>query len=192
MEAKKIKLSALVGNNGQIEGLPKNPRFWDDHEVERLAESIRETPELAEARPMMVFKKGAKYIVLGGNLRLCAWRKLGVQEASCFVIPSDTPLKKLKEFVLKDNSSFGEWDTDELANKWDDLPLDEWGVDVSGIEGSSYEGKNTEVNTSDWSEDMTMKFKFEERELDFIHARFAGKDAKQELLKAVGYDGEQY
>lgn len=193
MEPKRIKISALVGNNGQIEGLPKNPREWDDSDVERLAESIQETPELAEARPMIVIKRESKYIVLGGNLRLCAWRKLGVKEASCFVLPEDTPIQKMKEIVLKDNSSFGSWDADELANKWDDLPLSEWGVDVAGLTvESSYDGKNTEINTSDWSEDMTLKLKFTEEEIAFVKSYFEGKDAKAELLKLMGYDGNEY
>ena len=35
-----------------------------------------------------------------------------------------------REFIIKDNASFGSWDMDALANEWDSQDLDDWGVDV--------------------------------------------------------------
>ena len=124
----KFKLSRLVMNTGQIPGLPKNPRQWTATDVDRLARSIQETPELLEARPLIVVEHGNKFVVLGGNLRLAALKKLGWDEAPCYLLPADAPVDKLKEIVIKDNGSFGQWDYDLLANEWDDLPLTDWGI----------------------------------------------------------------
>lgn len=126
----KLKLSRLVMNTGQIAGLPKNPRQWTQSDIDRLAKSIQETPELLDARPLIVVEHGNKYVVLGGNLRLAALKKLGWDEVPCFVLPSGAPVEKLKEIVIKDNGSFGEWDYDALANEWSDLDLSGWGTGV--------------------------------------------------------------
>ena len=128
METTKIDIKKIAQNTGQIAGLPANPRQWKKADVERLAKSIEETPELLEARPIIVMPHDGKYIVLGGNLRLAALKHLGWKDVPVYVLPEDTPIDKQKEIVIKDNGSFGEWDYDELANQWDDLPLADWGV----------------------------------------------------------------
>ena len=128
MEIVQIKCSQLLVNEGQVEGLPTNPRSWTKADIDRLARSLEETPELFEARPCIVYPYGDKYIVLGGNMRLTAAKKLKYKDVPCIVIPAETPIDKLKEIVIKDNGAFGAWDFDELANKWDDLPLTDWGV----------------------------------------------------------------
>lgn len=128
METRKIKLSDIQPNRGQIEGLPKNPRKWDREDLDRLKRSIEETPELMEARGLIVVEYEGKYVVLGGNMRYAAVKALGWKEATAHIIPEGTALQTLKEIVLKDNGQFGSWDYDELANGWDDLPLNDWGV----------------------------------------------------------------
>lgn len=35
-----------------------------------------------------------------------------------------------REFIIKDNVGFGDWDMDALANEWDAEELDDWGLDV--------------------------------------------------------------
>lgn len=130
----RLPIKQLQLNEGQIEGLPINPREWTSRDVALLAKSLEETPELYSARPMIAIANEDKYIVLGGNMRLSAFRVLGVAEVEVYVLPSDTPLRKLKEIVIKDNGAFGAWDYDELANEWDDLPLTEWGVPVWDVE----------------------------------------------------------
>lgn len=77
METRKIKISRLHINKGQIPGLPSNPRQWTKDEMERLKKSITETPELLEARGAIVYPWGGEYIVLGGNMRLSAAKELG-------------------------------------------------------------------------------------------------------------------
>lgn len=128
MDTQYIKINQIDQNKGQIAGLPANPRQWTRDDVERLAKSIEETPELLEARPLIAMPHDGKYIVLGGNLRLAALKRLGRKEAPVYVLPEDTPIDKQKEIVVKDNGAFGAWDFDMLANEWDDLPLLDWGV----------------------------------------------------------------
>ena len=128
METRRIKLTDLVLNEGQVTGLPTNPRQWTRAELENLKKSLQETPELLEARGILVYPWEGKYLVLGGNMRLSALKALKAKDAPCIVFPEDTPIDKLKEVVIKDNGSFGEWDFDQLANEWGDLPLTDWGV----------------------------------------------------------------
>lgn len=131
IDTRMISLDLLEQNTGQIEGLPANPREWTKKEVDALAKSLRETPELFEARPIIAVPHAGKYVILGGNLRYEGCLKNGDAEAPVCVLPKDTPVAKMKEIVIKDNGSFGAWDYDRLGNEWNDLPLPEWGVDMS-------------------------------------------------------------
>lgn len=128
MEITRIRLTDLEQNRGQVEGLPSNPRQWGKGELDDLVKSIRETPELLEARGLIVWPYDGKYIILGGNMRFSALREMNAVDAPCYVLPEDTPMEKLREIVIKDNGAFGSWDYDMLANEWDDLPLSGWGV----------------------------------------------------------------
>ena len=123
-----MKLSALEPNNGQIPGLPVNPRQWTRTDIDQLAKSLTETPELFEARPIIAVPHDGKYIILGGNLRYEASKANKAKEVPAIILPADTPVAKMKEIVIKDNGNFGDWDIDILANEWGDLPLNDWGV----------------------------------------------------------------
>lgn len=129
IEKKVLPLAKLELNNGQIEGLPANPREWTLTDVERLAASLKETPELLEMRCPIVVPFGDAFVTLGGNLRLAAARVNKATEMPCFVLEGASTAK-MKEIVIKDNGSFGKWDFDSLANEWDNMPLNDWGVDV--------------------------------------------------------------
>lgn len=128
METIRIKLKDIAPNKGQIPGLPANPRQWSRTEIDKIAKSLKETPELFEARPIIVMQYAGKFVILGGNLRYEGCKANKDVDAPCFVVPDDTPVEKLKEIIIKDNGSFGQWDYDALANEWDDLPLVDWGV----------------------------------------------------------------
>ena len=123
-----IPISHLAMNEGQVKWLPRNPRQWTQEQLDRLKDSIRETPELMEARGLIVAQHEGKYVVLGGNMRYAAVKALGWKDVSAHIIPQGTPVQTMKEIVLKDNGQFGSWDYDELANNWDDKPLNDWGV----------------------------------------------------------------
>lgn len=139
MEIVRLKMSALEPNTGQLEGLPINPRQWTKTDIDLLAKSLSETPELFEARPLLVVPHDGKFVILGGNLRYEASKQNKAKEVPAIIFPAETPVEKLKEIVIKDNGAFGDWDMDALANEWDDLPLADWGVPAwnpQGPEGS--------------------------------------------------------
>ena len=152
MEIVKLKLSALEPNTGQIPGLPINPRQWTKSYVDSLARSLSETPELFEARPLLVVPHEGKYVILGGNLRYEASKQNKAKEVPAIVFPENTPVEKMKELVIKDNGSFGEWDMDALANEWDDLPLSDWGVPA---------WESEEVKMPEGKEDLSDKIDFQ-------------------------------
>ena len=128
METQRIQLKRLKPNTGQIPGLPVNPRTWTRSEIDRIARSLKETPELFEARPIIVVPFQDEFVILGGNLRFEGCKANKDKDAPCIILPADTPVEKLKEIVIKDNGAFGAWDYDTLANLWDGLPLTDWGV----------------------------------------------------------------
>lgn len=128
METRKIDIRKVLPNEGQIPGLPSNPRQWKKAEMDLLKKSLQETPELFEARGILVYPLDGNFVVLGGNMRLAASKALKLKEVPCIVLPPDLSADKLKEIVIKDNGAFGAWDYDNLANEWSDLPLTEWGV----------------------------------------------------------------
>ena len=130
MRREKIDISRVRPNEGQIEGLPANPRTIKNERFKKLVKSIRELPEMTEARDLLVYPYGGEYVVIGGNMRLRAYRELGWKEVPCCVLPEDMPVEKLREITIKDNLPFGEDDWDLLANEWDSQELDDWGFDV--------------------------------------------------------------
>ena len=152
METIRIALKDLAQNTGQIPGLPANPRQWKKTEVDKIAKSLRETPELFEARPIIVTKYAGKFVILGGNLRYEGCKRNKDKDAPCFIIPDDTPIDKMKEIIIKDNGSFGEWDFDSLANEWGERPLTDGGAPV--FDGGGEEKQDEpEVVEDDFDED---------------------------------------
>ena len=125
-----INVSLLETNKGQIDGLPKNPRFIRDRRFEKLKQSITEAPEMLYLRELLVFPLKNKYVIIGGNMRYRACRDLGHEEIPCKILPTDTPIEKLREYSRKDNQEFGEDDLDLLANEWDPEELERWGFEI--------------------------------------------------------------
>lgn len=134
MQAQSIKITKLVGNTGQIEGLPKNPRFIRDDKFAKLVQSIKDDPEMLDLRELLVIPHGKEYVVIGGNMRLRAMIECGHKEAPCKVLDKATPPEKLRAYAAKDNVGFGEWDWDQLANEWDAVELADWGLDTPGFD----------------------------------------------------------
>ena len=154
MTIQQIPVSKLAPNKGQIEGLPANPRQWTQADIDRIAKSLKETPELFEMRPCIVYPHGDKFVILGGNLRYTGAKANKDKDVPCIVMPEDTPVEKLKEIVVKDNSSFGAWDYDALANEWDDLPLQDWGV-------PAWEEEKEPAEKKDLSDQIDYEYKLE-------------------------------
>ena len=129
-QIKDIDIKRLELNKGQVEGLPKNPRFIRDDRYKALVKSIEDAPEMLKLRELLVVENGNKFVVIGGNMRLRACKELGMETVPCKVLPADTPVAKLREYAIKDNNGFGEDDWDILANEWDAEELQEWGMEL--------------------------------------------------------------
>jgi site-specific DNA-methyltransferase (adenine-specific) len=135
----RISLSCLELNEGQIVGIPKNPRYLKGEEHDKLKKSLKDSPELLQYKPLMVYAaEGGKFVVICGNMRLRICQELhnegveGFDALPCFVLNKDVPIAKIKEYAIKDNVQAGNWDWDELANgDWEVEDLQEWGVDCS-------------------------------------------------------------
>lgn len=130
-----LPMSAIEINNGQLKGLPKNPRLVKNAKYDKLKESITNYPEMLSWRSLLVYPlDNGKYIIVGGNMRYRAMKELGHKEAPVFIIPKETPIEKIKAYTILDNNGFGEWDWDLLANEWDAAQLTSWGVDLPIME----------------------------------------------------------
>lgn len=135
----RINLSCLELNEGQIVGIPKNPRYLKGEEHDKLKKSLKSSPELLQYKPLMVYAiEGGKFVVICGNMRLRICQELhnegveGFDALPCFILNKDVPIAKIKEYAIKDNVQAGNWDWDELANgDWEIDDLQDWGIDCS-------------------------------------------------------------
>lgn len=120
-------LSALYPN-------PDNPRFIKDDKFKKLVKSVKEFPQMLEARPIVANADG---MILGGNYRYQAAKAAGLESVPVTTV--DFTPEQEREFVIKDNTSGGEWDWQALADKWDTEKLEEWGLDLPNFVDSSDE-----------------------------------------------------
>lgn len=105
---------------------PNNPRLIKDDKFKKLCQSLKDFPEMLELRPIVVNKD---HIILGGNMRYKAAKEIGLKEIPVKVADNLTPEQE-REFLIKDNTSGGEWDWEVLANEWDSEELEAWGLDL--------------------------------------------------------------
>ena len=178
-----LPLASLSQNRGQIEGLPSNPRQWTQTDIDRLAKSLQETPELFVARPLIVYPYAGEYIILGGNLRYEGAKKNKMKDVPVHILAEDLSLEKLREIVIKDNGSFGEWDMDMLANEWDDLPLKDWGVDIG-------EWKQVDVSPDDFGEEFSLPSGDKQpfQQMTFTLADMQAQEIKDALEEVKGLE----
>jgi ParB-like chromosome segregation protein Spo0J len=113
-----VKISRVIPNED-------NPRYIKEDKFKKLVQSLKDFPEMAAVRPIVVNKE---MVALGGNMRLKAMQEAGWKEVPVEIV--DWSEEKQKEFIIKDNVGFGEWDWDELANTWNAEELNEWGLDT--------------------------------------------------------------
>lgn len=127
---KNIPLSKLKAN-------PSNPRVLRDEKFAKLKKSIQDFPDMLNYRAIVaVTDADGKYMVLGGNMRLRALQDLGIKEAPVMLADHWTEEQR-REFIIKDNVGFGEWDWDALANEWDGEQLADWGLEAPGFDVSA-------------------------------------------------------
>lgn len=134
-----IDITRLEYNDGQLEGISKNPRYLKESEHDKLKKSLTDSPEFLEYKPLMVYAMdNGNYVTICGNMRLRVANELRLDGHSefdtipCVILKADTSIEKIKEYAIKDNVQAGNWDWDELANgEWETDDLQNWGVDCS-------------------------------------------------------------
>lgn len=129
---------------------PNNPRLIKDDKFKKLVQSIKDFPEMLNIRPIVV---NQDMVILGGNMRYKACKEAGLKEIP--VIVTDLSEEKQREFLIKDNTSGGEWDFAMLANEWDTEELSEWGLDVPSFDPDVDYSILDDEDLSDQLEDMT-------------------------------------
>lgn len=144
MKKERIEVSTakLLLNTGQLDWLPANPRQWTREDLDKTKASIERDPDFLEDRPILIVAFEDKFVVFGGNLRTSAAKELKrkTMPAMFYTPETDEDRETVKRRAILDNGSFGAWIFDALANKWDNMPLNDWGVpvwdtkEVTGIE----------------------------------------------------------
>jgi ParB-like chromosome segregation protein Spo0J len=132
----------------EIKPNPNNPRVIKDDKFKKLVKSLQDFPDMAKVRPIVV---NTDMVVLGGNMRLKAMKEAGWKEVPGEVV--DWPDDKQREFIIKDNVGFGEWDWEMLANEWDVEQLDDWGLDVPDFK--------QELDINDLSDEVKTDYRVE-------------------------------
>jgi len=133
-----IKISDIKPN-------PNNPRQIKDDKFKKLVQSIKDFPEMLSLRPIVV---NDEMVVLGGNMRLKACKEAGLKEVP-IIKASELTEDQQREFIIKDNVGFGEWDWDSLANEWDAEQLGEWGLDLPVNFGTELEAEEDDFEVSE-------------------------------------------
>ena len=141
VEVKTLKLSKVKLN-------PDNPRRISERDMDRLVKSLREFPDMMKLREIVVDET---MTVIGGNMRVLALRKMGIQEATAKICKGLTAEQK-REFVIKDNAAFGEWNMDSLANAWGDLPLTDWGIKMPEDWGKPIPEENKAIDEANMAD----------------------------------------
>ena len=129
---------------------PNNPRIIKDDKFKKLVQSIKDFPEMLNIRPIVV---NQDMIILGGNMRYKACKEAGLKEIP--IIKTNLSEEKQREFLIKDNTSGGEWDWEVLANEWDAEQLEAWGLDIPAFD------INNDNNETDFSDNLEINFRIE-------------------------------
>ena len=127
----------------QIKPNPNNPRLIKDDKFKKLVKSIQEFPQMLELRPIVIDENN---MVLGGNMRLKACIEAGLKDVPVKQATDLTEEQK-KEFIVKDNVGYGEWDWDDLANNWDTEDLKDWGLNIPSFNIDEIEGEIDNTKT---------------------------------------------
>ena len=189
-----IDITRLEYNDGQLEGISKNPRYLKESERDKLKKSLTDSPEFLEYKPLMVYAMdNGNYVTICGNMRLRVANELRLDGHSefdtipCVVLKADTPIEKIKEYAIKDNVQAGNWDWDELANgEWEVEDLDEWGVNTSFLNAGESDADTLDglFDTEDDKEEKTKDLKI----TITIDASFAEKadEIKEKITESLG------
>jgi hypothetical protein len=157
MNIQTVKISEIKTN-------PNNPRIIKDEKFAKLVQSIKDFPKMLEIRPIVV---NDDMIVLGGNMRLKACKEAGLKQIP-IIKASDLTEDEQRQFIIKDNVGFGEWDWDMLANEWDTEQLTEWGLDVPVFHSPDEFGEGFELPDGDKAPFQQMTFTLADEQAEQI------------------------
>jgi len=141
----------------EIKPNPNNPRTIKDDKFIKLVQSIKDFPEMLKLRPIVV---NDEMIVLGGNMRLKACNEAGLKKVP-IIKASELSEEKQREFIIKDNVGFGEWDWELINDDWDAEQVESWGLNVPDFES---EPSFDELIGEDKNKPATLKITFESPE----------------------------
>ena len=172
-----MKLTNLKSN-------PSNPRIIKDDKFKKLVKSIKDFPEMMDKRTIVcVTDVDGKLYPLGGNMRLKARQELNFKEIpdSWVILADNWTQEQRKEFIIKDNVGYGEWDWNDLANNWEPEKLEEWGLDIPGFDGVEDLGENFSLPDGDKAPFQQMTFTLADQQAEVI------KNAIEEIKKSEEY-----
>ena len=186
-----LPMSQIAVNNGQIDGVRANPRQIKGEKFDRLKASIERNPEMLALRELLVYEHGGKYIVIGGNMRYRACKELGYTQMPCKIIPPQATAEQLNAYIILDNSGFGDWDWDALANEWDSQQLTDWGVDVPNWDDEASEEEQPREDDDFDEEKDSIECRVKKGEIWQLgkHRLMCGDSSSQEDVKKL-MDGE--
>ena len=172
---------------GRLRANPNNPRVLRDEKFAKLKKSLADFPDMLNKRPIVaVTDTDGKFMVLGGNMRLRALQDLKVKEVPV-ILADEWTEEQRREFIIKDNVGFGEWDWDALANEWDGEKLADWGLDAP------FAGHDANSMTED---DLDMPEEFDPVGLasgmQRVAILFDGPEEAESWLKAQGLEFKKY
>lgn len=145
---------------GRLRANPTNPRVLRDDKFAKLKQSLQDFPDMLNKRPIVaVTDADGKFMVLGGNMRLRACQDLKMKEVPV-ILADEWTEEQRREFIVKDNVGFGEWDWDALANEWDAGELADWGLDFPNAQ--DFSDKNKEIDTDGFADEVVLKLKYTE------------------------------
>lgn len=173
MKTQKVKISEVKSN-------PNNPRLIKDDKFAKLVKSIKEFPKMLEIRPIVV---NADMIVLGGNMRLKACKEAGIKEVT-IIFADELTEEEQKEFIIKDNVGFGEWDWEMVANEWDSKEIEDWGLDIPGFENVDDLGEEFTLPDGDKAPFQQMTFTLADEQAQAIQNAISEIKLSQEYKYA--------
>lgn len=169
----------------RIKANPSNPRVMRDEKFAKLKKSLTDFPDMLNKRPIVgVTDTDGKIMVLGGNMRLRALQDLKAKEVPVMLADEWTEEQR-REFTIKDNIGFGEWDLDALANEWDADKLGEWGMDLPKLD---FEDANKEIDIEGMDGAMVIKLNYPEDEYHAVREALSkvASTPEQAVSKLLG------
>jgi ParB-like chromosome segregation protein Spo0J len=168
----------------EIKPNPNNPRVLRDDKFQKLKQSITEFPKMLSLRPMVIDENN---VVLGGNMRLRALQELGFTEIDEAWVKrsSDLTEEEKKRFIIADNVAFGEWDWDTLANDWEVVNLEAWGLDIP-----QFDTVEEEVIEEEEEQSNVIELKFNNEYYNIVKAKLNAISGSPEwaVLKLLGVE----